>query len=154
MAFRFLDLLHSRTHLLAKKSRVLYLNTMLCHSWEESRHDVLPSKWYENAFPRISELSQTLKNVDSINGRLVDVSSNATIVDDRIEHEMGNFKSLVRGFIGSPFVQRKVKRTQKPHHDSISPFSKASEREPITVDSLTKISNFLEVSAQQRKVVL
>ncbi|KAJ7963151.1 Exosome complex exonuclease [Quillaja saponaria] len=34
-----------------------------------------------------------------------------------------------------------------------SPFSKTSEREPMLVDSLTKVSNFLNISAQQRKVV-
>jgi len=32
-------------------------------------------------------------------------------------------------------------------------FSKASERESITIDSLTKVSNFLIVSAQQKKLV-
>ncbi|OIT40237.1 PREDICTED: uncharacterized protein LOC109237037 [Nicotiana attenuata] len=32
-------------------------------------------------------------------------------------------------------------------------FSKASKRESITIDSLTKVSNFLNVSAQQRKLV-
>ncbi|KAF7843460.1 exosome complex exonuclease RRP41 [Senna tora] len=153
MAFRFRDIFCSRIHLRAGRSTAFYLNSMLYHCLEESRQDVLPLKWYENAFPRILELTQMLKSVDSINGRLVDVTSNATITDNRIENEMGTFKSLVRVFIGSPSVQRKLKHTQTAYQDSISPFSKASEREPILVDSLTKISNYLNVSAQQRKFI-
>lgn len=152
MIFKFRNLLHSGTHLRIRKSNALYLNSSLYHCSEESHHHVLPSKWYDEAFPRISELTQLLKNVDAINGRLVDITSNSVVVDHRIEHEMGNFKSLVRAFIGYPSVQLK-RHTQKTHQDSVSPFSKASDREPIIVDSLTKISNFLNVSAQQRKVV-
>lgn len=155
MALRLHKLLRNGSHMRTEKSGALYLKLMPYHSLEESfsSHDVLPLKWYENVFPRISQLTHFLKNVDAINGRLVDVTSNSTIVDDRIEREMGVLKSHVRAFIGSPLVQRKVKRTQKTSQNSTSPFSQASERVPIVVDSLTKISNFLNITAQQRKSV-
>ncbi|KAI9079245.1 hypothetical protein K1719_038850 [Acacia pycnantha] len=155
MALRFHKLLCNGTHVRTKKSGAMNLNSMLYHSLKESfsSQDVLPLKWYENSLPRISQLTHLLKNVDAINGKLVDVTSNSTIVDDKIQHEMGTFKSLVRAFIGSPSSQQRVNLAQKTSQDSISPFSNVSAREPMVVDSLTKISNFLNVTAQQRKSV-
>ena len=88
-----------------------------------------------------------------IDGRLIDVTNNSTIVDDQIQHDMSTLKSLVRAFIGSPSAQQKLKHALKISQDSISPFSKASAREPMVVDSLTIISNFLNVTAQQRRSV-
>ncbi|MCH99019.1 hypothetical protein A2U01_0020030, partial [Trifolium medium] len=129
------------------------MNSVLYHSSK----DVSDMQWYRSEFPKIIKLTQLLANVDTINGRLVDVNSNSTIFDDQLENEMRTLKSLVREFIGSPFVQHKMRRvlasTTNTQHDTFTPFSKTTERESMVIDSLTKVSNFLNVSAQQRKVV-
>jgi len=114
--------------------------------------------WYQYEFPKVKELSHLLANVDAVNGRLIDVRSNSVLFDDDIEREMCTFKSLVRGYVGSAFVQHKMKHVvasfvSNAKHGSFTPFGKATEREPMVVDSLTKVSNFLSVSAQQRKLV-
>ncbi|XP_061352722.1 uncharacterized protein LOC133297569 [Gastrolobium bilobum] len=154
MASRFRGLLYSGNYFRTNKCVGFYLNSMLYHS---SQH-VFDLQWYQNEFPRITKLADLLANVDAIDGRLVDINSNSAIFDDGIEHEMCTFKSLVRVFIGSPSVQHKMKHVlassnTDTQHDSFTPFCKASEREPLVIDSLTKVSNFLSVSAQQRKLV-
>ncbi|KDP33628.1 hypothetical protein JCGZ_07199 [Jatropha curcas] len=71
---------------------------------------------------------------------------------------MHTLKSLVRVFVGSPFVQQNLRDSieavsANAELNPAASFSKLSEREPMIVDSLTKISNFLNISAQQRKLV-
>ncbi|KAG7031784.1 hypothetical protein SDJN02_05825, partial [Cucurbita argyrosperma subsp. argyrosperma] len=131
---------------------------MLYHCTEDSfdDHERLPADWYEKAFPKIKKLSCSLKNVDLIDGRLVNVNDDSTILDERIEQRMRIFKSLVRVFIGSPSVQRRVTEmaaSTATNWQLQTCFRNSSEREPMVVDSLTKVSNFLNVSAQQRKLV-
>ncbi|XP_050887264.1 uncharacterized protein LOC127092438 [Lathyrus oleraceus] len=153
MASRIWELLYCGNHFRTNKSAALFMNSMRYHSSQ----DVYDMQWYRNEFPKIVKLTRLLANVDTINGRLVDVNSNSTIFDDQIDQEMRTFKSLVRVFIGSPFVQHKMRcvlaSTTNTQHDTYTPFSKTTERESMVVDSLTKVSNFLNVSAQQRKVV-
>jgi len=153
MACRIRELLYSGNHFRTKKTAALCLSSMLYHSSQY----VYDMQWYRSEFPKIIKLTQSLANVDTIHGRLVDVNSNSTIFDDHIENEMHTFKSLVRVFIGCPFVQDKMRRVlasnTNTQHDTFTPFSKTTEREPRVIDSLTKVSNFLDVSAQQRKVV-
>ncbi|KAI4355530.1 hypothetical protein L6164_004293 [Bauhinia variegata] len=157
MAYRLGGLLYRGKHFGNKKAGVFYLNSVLYHCLEESHENVLPSEGYKNAFLKITELTQLLKNVDAINGRIVDISTNSTVIDDCIEHQMDTFKSLVRVFIGSPSVQHGLKyalaSSAGTQHASFAPFSKASEREAMVIDSLIKVSNFLNISAQQRKSV-
>ncbi|GFS42711.1 hypothetical protein Acr_00g0081270 [Actinidia rufa] len=57
-------------------------------------------------------------------------------------------KSLARAFLGSPTMQQVFK--SKTHIPPLC-FGKPSERWPMTVSSLTKVSSFLNVSAQPRK---
>ncbi|RDX93488.1 hypothetical protein CR513_24238, partial [Mucuna pruriens] len=155
MGHRFWELLYGGNHFIrTNKSSAFYVNSMFYHSSK----DALNWQWYQNEFSKVKELTHLLANVDAVNGRLVDVNSNSTVFDDDIEREMCTFKSLVRVFVGSPSVQHKMKHvvtsfTTSTHHESFTPFSKAYEREPMVVDSLTKVSNFLSVSAQQRKLV-
>ena len=63
---------------------------------------------------------------------------------------MHAFKSLARAFLGSPTMQQAFKN--KTHIPPLC-FGKPSERWPMTVSSLTKVSSFLNVSAQPRKSV-
>lgn len=141
-----------------KRNGTLHLGAMLYHSSMESHEEVLPFDWYKKAFPKITKLTRLLKNVDSVDGRLVDIRDGSIIIDARVEQNMHTFKLLARVFIGSPLVQK----TQKTNMVTLSAgkggkpfvcFSKPNEREPMTVNSLTKVSNFLNITAQQRKVI-
>lgn len=152
MACRIRKLLYGGNHFRTNKSAALCLNSILYHSSQ----DVSDLQWCRDEFPKLIKLTQLLANVDIVNGRLVDVNSNSTIFDDQIENEMRTFKSLVRVFIGSPFVQHNMRRVVSSTtntHDTFTPFSKTYERESMVIDSLSKVSNFLNVSSQQRKVV-
>ncbi|CAJ1932578.1 unnamed protein product [Sphenostylis stenocarpa] len=155
MGRNFFELLYCGNHFIrTNKFAAFYLNSMFYHSSKDA-----PSlQWYQNGFLKVKELTHLLGNVDEVNGRLVDIKSNSTFFDDDIEREMSTFKSLVREFVGSAIVQHKMKHVQasfitNAKHESFTPFSKATERDPMVVDSLTKVSNFLNVSAQQRKLV-
>ena len=155
MGFRFLELRYSGNHFTrTNKFAAFYLNSTFYHTSK----DALSLQWYQNEFPKVKELTHLLANVDAVNGRLIDVKSNSTFFDDGIERNMCTFKSLVRGYVGPTFVPHKMKHVlasfvSNVKHESFTPFGKATEREPMVVDSLTKVSNFLNVSAQQRKLV-
>ncbi|KAM1313248.1 hypothetical protein ACFX2F_017298 [Malus domestica] len=58
------------------------------------------------AFSKLTKLTQLLKNVDLIDGRLVNIDGGSITIDDRVEHKMLTFKSLARIFIGAPLVQK------------------------------------------------
>ncbi|KAL4286061.1 hypothetical protein AHAS_Ahas19G0048500 [Arachis hypogaea] len=135
------------------KSTPFNLNSMPYHCYQ----DVSNLQCYQSDFSKLEELIRVLANVDAINGKLVDTISNSTIFYEQIKHDMCTFKSLVRAFIGSPPVQHKMKQvlvsTMGTQNEPFSPFSQAREREPIVIDNLAKVSNFLDVSTQQRKVV-
>ncbi|XP_010535031.1 PREDICTED: uncharacterized protein LOC104810431 isoform X2 [Tarenaya hassleriana] len=124
--------------------------TVTNHSSDELYEDTLPCEWYEKKLPILKKLSCALKDVDVGDGRLEDISGDDLIVnDDRIKQKMHKFKSLARIFIGSPSIQQKLK--EKCFKFPL--FGIQSEREPLVVDTLTKVSNFLNISAQQRKLV-
>lgn len=127
----------------------LHFNAMLYHCTGGSDEEVLPHEWYEKAFSKLTRLAHLLKDVDSVDGRLVNANDNSIIISDQIEHRMNTFKSLVRVFIGSPSVQLMLKKKIS----SFDCFGKPSEREPMIVNSLTSVSNVLNVTAQQRKLV-
>lgn len=141
-----------------KRTEALHLNAMLYHCSAESHRECLPSEWYEKAFPKIKKLSHLLNNVDLIDGRLFDIRDESIIIDDHIANKMHTFKSLARVFIGSPSVQKTLKNNMVAlsagkNANQFDCFSKPSERDPMIVNSLSKVSNFLNVSAQQRKLV-
>lgn len=145
-------------HLNNERCGALYSNPMLYHCTDDSfaKQERLPFEWYDKAFQKIKKLSCSLKNVDLIDGRLVNVTDDSTIIDERIEQRMRALKSLVRVFVGSPSAQRRITEMVASTATNCQPlacFRNSSEREPMVVDSLTKVSNFLNVTAQQRKLV-
>lgn len=128
------------------------------HCSEQVQDESLPSEWYMKAFSKLTKLSNLLKNVDLVDGKLVNVNDHLRVYDESLEQKLSSFKSLARTFIGCPSMQEMMKRNvvqalADVQCDQPFGFSIASERESITVDSLTKVSNFLNVSAQQRKLV-
>uniref|UniRef100_A0A7N2MSY0 Uncharacterized protein n=2 Tax=Quercus lobata TaxID=97700 RepID=A0A7N2MSY0_QUELO len=136
------------------------MNVMLYHCSEVSHQEPLHCEWYEKEFPKITELSHLLRNVDWLDGRVVHVRDNSIVLDGEIEHKMQTFESLARVFIGSPSIQQKIQKNVMAlslvASNNCTPFvcfSEPSEREPMIVNSLTKVCNFLNISAQQRKVV-
>lgn len=150
MAFKVVSkVLRDSNYCGIERSGALHLNRVLYHCTGESHEEFLPNEWYEKAFPKLTRLAHFLKHVDSVDGLLLNVNDNSIIIDDRIDHRMNTFKSLARIFIGSPSVQLLLKKQVS----TFDCFSKPSEREPMIVNSLTKVSNILNVTAQQRKSV-
>ncbi|GAB4829411.1 hypothetical protein Ancab_019083 [Ancistrocladus abbreviatus] len=151
-------LISSKSAVRTKQNGYQYLNSVLYHCTETSHEELLPLQWYEDVFPRLRKLSHFLKNVDLVDGKLVDVSDNSNIRDERMLCRMHNFKSLAKVFLGATFVQEELQNNIKAAMTSrkLRPFfcfSTSNEREPVIVNSLSTICNFLNISAQQRKVV-
>lgn len=119
-------------------------------SADDSYKDALPCEWYEKKLPVLKKLTRALRDVDLVDGKLEDTNG-VIIYEDRIRQKMHAFKSLARIFIGSPSIQQKLKEEQQRFKFPV--FVTESEREPFVVNSLTKVCNFLDISAQQRKVV-
>lgn len=142
-----------------KRNGAIYVNVMLCHCSEASPQEPLPCEWYEKEFPHMTKLSESLRNVHRLDGRLVDAGANSVVFDDQIERRMQTFMSLARVFIGSPSVQQAVQKNVMAYSQASANctpfvcFSTPREREPMIVNSLTKVCNFLNISAQQRKLV-
>ncbi|WCJ30250.1 hypothetical protein M5689_011820 [Euphorbia peplus] len=142
-----------------RKNGVTRLHTRLYGGFRESEGENLGFKWYEKAFPHITTLTRQLQNVDSIDGKLVNVNDGLFINDDRIAKKMLTLKSLVRVFIGCPLVQHNLKESiegllaDNVKCNPIGCFVKPSERDCMVVSSLTRVSDFLNVTAQQKKVV-
>lgn len=139
-------------HLLlkTKPSRCLY------HSLKEPQVDNLPSKWYEKEYPMLLKLTHLLKDLDLMDGKLVNINDNASVFDANLLSKMQEFKSIVRTYIGYSETQLSLKKelmTAEPELEPRLLFSKACERQPMIVNSLTKVCNFLDISAQRRKVV-
>lgn len=162
MAYRHVEsLLYKSSKLFrAKQIGRMHLRLLSYHCSEVSYHDdeLLSSDWYDKAFLKLKKLAQLLKDVDLIDGRLVNVNDSSRVFDSKLEEKMLTFKSLARDFIGCPAAQEAMMKnviTTFPDAESRMPlcFGKRSERELITLNSLTKVSNILQVSAQQRKLV-
>ncbi|GFZ08375.1 hypothetical protein Acr_20g0001830 [Actinidia rufa] len=153
MAFKNLQsLLPCTKYLRSKQNMDMHLRLVLYNTCSEDSHEEesLPFEWYEKAFPKVLKLTHLLKDVDLIDGRLVNIGNNSLVVDDYLQQKMHTFKSLTRGFLGSPTMQQAFKN--KAHIPPLC-FGNPSERGPMIVSSLTKVSSFLNVSAQQRKSV-
>ncbi|KAK1382837.1 EG45-like domain containing protein-like [Heracleum sosnowskyi] len=137
-------------YLKIKPSRCLY------HSLKEHQVENLPSKWYEKEFPTLLKLTHLLKDLDLMDGNLVNINDNASVFDENLLSKMQEFKSIVRTYIGYSETQLSLKKELMTAEPGLEPrllFSKASERQPMTVNSLTKVCNFLDISAQRRKEV-
>ncbi|XP_052210204.1 uncharacterized protein LOC127813322 [Diospyros lotus] len=133
-----------------KQNIVINVRVVLYHCSVGGYEEPLHSELYETAFPKLTKLAHLLRNVDLIDGSFVNINDQSVAVDDYLQQSMHTFKSLGRIFLGSPMARQRLKsREGVPPHC----FGKPSERESMTLDSLTKVSNFLNISAQQRKAV-
>lgn len=132
---------------------------VLYHSTGEVGEEILPSEWCEKAFLKLKKWSHTLKEVDLIGGRLVNIDDGSRIVDEALERKMHAFRSIVRAFIGIPLMQETMKNNlmasfgSQDQSRAFQCFGKPSERERLQVTSLTKVADILSISAQQRKLV-
>ncbi|KAF6164903.1 hypothetical protein GIB67_017106 [Kingdonia uniflora] len=119
------------------------------HQSQEPKEEFLPSEWYRSAFPKLVKLSNKLRNVDLIDGRLVNFDDDSTVIDDSLKHKIQKFRSVARVFIGSPTMQKALKEKVVPK----SCFRSSSERKPITLNTLTKVSSILNLLPHQRRLV-
>ncbi|KAE9450459.1 hypothetical protein C3L33_17642, partial [Rhododendron williamsianum] len=141
---------HSLHKYVRRRNMAVQKNLVLYHCSEESREENLPPEWYEQTFPKLIELTHLLKNVDSVDGRLINIDDHSIVIEDSLQQSMHTFKSLARAFLGSPTVQQALTtQTTIPRLC----FTKPYERGPMTISSLTKVCNFLNISAQQRKLI-
>lgn len=131
-------------------NRLNYLRTNIaCHGqWKLAYHfhdrefdeDVASQEWYRVAYAKLVKLSYVLKNVVHIDGKLISVDDNSIINDVYIINQMQSFNSLACALIRAPCLQNALKKSST----SVQP-------RPMTLDCLTKICNFLGISAQHRK---
>ncbi|CAM8949519.1 unnamed protein product [Rhodiola kirilowii] len=122
----------------------------------EKVDEVLPAEWYRTVFPKMEMMAYKLRNVDVVDGRLMNLDDKTVIFDIEIMQRMRDFKSLVRTFIGSATMQEQLKRNVEASGAEVNPldcFSGSSERQHVVVDSLTKVCNSLCITAQQRKAI-
>ncbi|KAG9440695.1 hypothetical protein H6P81_020860 [Aristolochia fimbriata] len=120
-----------------------HLIAMSYHS-QESDEDLRLSEWYQKGYQELVNLTEILKNVSLTNGRLLNMEDDSIIKDERISRDLQAFKSLARVLIASPSMQKAI---------SGPCFGKPEERESMVLNSLTRVSDFLNVTAQQRKEV-
>lgn len=159
MAYKLLsNLLHGANCCKTKRNGALHSNGMLFHTSRDSHEEILSYEWYAKLYQKITRLTHLLKNVDLVDGRMVNVTDDSVIINERMEQRMRIFKSFVRAFIGCPSVQHTIQKNVAASSGDANCarlvcFSKPCEREPMIVNSLTIVSNFLKVSAQQRKSV-
>ncbi|KAJ9538183.1 hypothetical protein OSB04_030916 [Centaurea solstitialis] len=106
-------------------------------------------EWCETAFAKLIKLTHLLNGLDLINGRLVNVHNKCVVTDEFLMQSMHTFKSLGTAFLWSPSMQQTLCTAKMP---SIC-VNKPIYRKPVTVNSLKKVCDILEVSAQQRKLV-
>ncbi|KAI4377629.1 hypothetical protein MLD38_015226 [Melastoma candidum] len=121
--------------------------------------DPLLDAWFDKAFVKLKVLSRSLHGMDFFDGRVVNMGDGSVIEDELVKRKMNAFRSLVRAFVGSRSVQLSMKRSvaefqgDGPVSLRHARFGEAIDRRPMVVDSLTKIGDILNISAQQRKAV-
>ncbi|KZV52268.1 hypothetical protein F511_14164 [Dorcoceras hygrometricum] len=162
MASRYLQncLLGTR-RLIVGSNGVLQLHSRIVfyHSTEVEGEEISPLEWCDKAFLKLKKLSHTLKEVDLIGGRLVNINDDSIIIDEALERKMHAFKSIVRAFIGIPLMQETMRNNlvasfgNQDQYRTFPRFGKPCEREKLRVTSLTKVADILSISAQQRKLV-
>jgi len=120
--------------------RYEWLERAFCHGAQELDEELLPPEWYRAAYAKLIKLTPVLKNVEQIDGRILHANDGSIVTDDRIIKHMQSFNSLAKAFIGLRSIRGAC-------------FVKPSERKSLTLNSLTKVCNLLNISAQQRKNV-
>uniref|UniRef100_A0A7N0VJK3 Uncharacterized protein n=1 Tax=Kalanchoe fedtschenkoi TaxID=63787 RepID=A0A7N0VJK3_KALFE len=125
-------------------------------SGQNDEDEILPEEWYQKVFPKMERMSYKLRNVDVVDGRLVNLDDRSVIFDDDMMKKMSVFKSLARTFIGSATMLESLKRNVEVSASEVKPldcFTMSSSRQHVVVDSLTKVCNSLNITAQQRKAI-
>ncbi|XP_057793260.1 uncharacterized protein LOC131009873 [Salvia miltiorrhiza] len=130
----------------------------LNHHSREEKEGIAPREWYEAAFSKMKKWSQSLKDLDLIGGRLVNINDHSRIFDEKLEKKMHTFKSIARELILLPSMQETLKNNlmdslADQRYKELEYFCRPHERDVLTVSSLTKVADMLSISAQQRKVV-
>ncbi|KAH9619616.1 hypothetical protein KSS87_002912 [Heliosperma pusillum] len=167
MTLKFLSCIYVQSFLLESGSKGVvktlrngsaHLNAAHYYCSEAFHEQSLPIEWYRENYPRLIKLSNLLKNLDLVDKQLIDINDESIVNDVRLLRKMYTFKALSRAFLGNPSVQEEVIRNMKaamPERQCNPPvcFAKPIERDPFTIDTFTKVCNFLNISAQQRKTV-
>ncbi|XP_010916907.1 uncharacterized protein [Elaeis guineensis] len=132
-----------------------HLSMAFYHHAEELDQDSVPLEWYKIAYAKLIRLSHILKNVEQIDGRLTHRIGSSIITDDRIISYMKTFNSLARAFIGSSSMQCAYEKGIAPADRSILAmgFYEPKKGDPMMLNSLTRVCDFLNISAQQRKSI-
>lgn len=85
------------------------MSAALHHCSEHPDGETLSSEWYSKAYNKLTKLTHSMRNLDMIDGRVVDLSDNSTVYDELLEHKMHTFKVLARTFLGCPSMQQQAK---------------------------------------------
>ncbi|RZC63645.1 hypothetical protein C5167_025388 [Papaver somniferum] len=113
----------------------------------------------EFAFQKLNKMAQGLGNVDLVDGKLVSIGEDSVLKDEQIEQRIKTFKSVGRLYLGTPSVQKSLKKRATTSSfaatESIPElcFGRSDEREHLTLKTLTSVCSYLNVSSQQRKSV-
>ncbi|CAH1434788.1 unnamed protein product [Lactuca virosa] len=124
---------------------VVHLNAISYHSFTESHLDPQSSEWREKALPKLIKLTPLLKNLDLINGKLVNLHDKCTVNDEFLLQSMRTFKPIATAFL--------MKQALSTVSTPCLSVDKPLYMETFTLNSLKKVCNILDVSAQQRKLV-
>ncbi|KAK9079480.1 hypothetical protein SSX86_001152 [Deinandra increscens subsp. villosa] len=127
-------------HLMIKNiARAVHIDAISNHfRAEPPLNHPLSSEWCVRAFPKLFKLGHLVKGLDLINGRLVNVHNRRVIDDEFLKMSMRSFT-----LIGAAFVTQNMRLC----------VNKPSYTQPFGVNSIKKICDLLDVSAQQRKLV-
>ncbi|KAK6119611.1 hypothetical protein DH2020_046634 [Rehmannia glutinosa] len=151
----------SRAKHLSRQNNGIHARLVYYHSRSEEppeEEEILPSEWCDKAFSKMKKWSHSLKEFDLIGGRLVNINDNSRVFDDKLEKKLLTFKSIARVFIGLPSMKETMRKNLissfgETESKELNYFCKPHERDALIVNSLTKVSDILSISAQQRKVV-
>ncbi|XP_008803747.2 uncharacterized protein LOC103717219 [Phoenix dactylifera] len=132
-----------------------HLNVAFYHHAEELEQESVQSEWYKIAYAKLIRLAHILKNVEQIDGRLTNRYSSSIITDDHIISYMKTFNSLAKAFIGSSSMQCAYKKgiTSADRSVLAMGFHEPNKRDSMMLNSLTRVCDFLNISAQQRKSI-
>ncbi|KAL5975284.1 hypothetical protein ACLOJK_031963 [Asimina triloba] len=137
-----------------KNNRIQHLKVLSYHQSQQIDDESPPLQWYERTYTKLLKLAHIFKNVDQIDGTLTNLEDHSTITDNQINQKMQMFKMLARAFLGAPSMQQALREAASS--TPVIPnscFAKTEEREILTLNSLGQVSDFLNVSAQQRRIV-
>ncbi|KAJ3669240.1 hypothetical protein LUZ60_011190 [Juncus effusus] len=117
-----------------------HLNSILSKEEFERERLVPPPDWYRAAYSRLIRLSFSLQNIEHIDGKFRNIMGCSVITDNQTITQMNSFISLAKSFIIY-------------HPTQIPCLRNSTEIKSVNLNSLTKISELLNISVQKRKIV-